>query len=290
MWDTFELYELQQIMRQKNRNFAECLNRLREGSWTDAAERHADISRLVRREGIPAPAAAPVMFRENKHVDECNPKALAALPGRAVELRAIDRADGTMEPELEARILALAAKKPARDTASLVQLLTLKQAAKVDMVTNLDTADWLTNGASGVVRLFCHDTNHDLYMVWVEFENESVGRQRRSALAGAYRLHPDADRRWTPVTRKSGHFWLSDSSNTGVTRQQFPLRLAHARTINRSQGLTFPLPLGAYADLRTSRSIAGLHYTACTRVTDEEGYTSRRTAASRQTRSWWTAK
>lgn len=45
----------------------------------------------------------------------------------------------------------------------------------------------------------------------------------------------------------------------------------HARTVNRAQGLTFPAPLGAFADLRTCKGIAGFHYTACTRVTEEDG-------------------
>ena len=57
--------------------------------------------------------------------------------------------------------------------------LKLKVGAKIMLTYNVDTFDCLTNGAFGEILGFKLDQNGNIQYVYVHFENEDCGRERR---------------------------------------------------------------------------------------------------------------
>ena len=86
--ELFKMFELQQIMRQRaSKQFAELLNRLREGNHTKE-----DITKLKERTIIETctnyPKDAPHLFIQNAEVNDFNNRAHNALSGTKYSIKA----------------------------------------------------------------------------------------------------------------------------------------------------------------------------------------------------------
>ncbi|KXZ41857.1 hypothetical protein GPECTOR_260g660 [Gonium pectorale] len=184
------MYELTEVMRTKNRDYALLLNRLRENALTDADDSHlqglvrppppldvqallgsrhgADASRTVT--DVPgtagdAPATCgdgaaasttPCRWICNTHAkcDAHNLDLMAELPGQAVEVRARDRVLSKESQGAEAKILDKAHRLKPADTSQLHLLLQLKLGMFVELTINVDVPDGLVHSADGIVRAF----------------------------------------------------------------------------------------------------------------------------------------
>lgn len=108
----FKTFELKQIMRQReSKNFAEMLNRLREGNHTKE-----DIvklkERLIADTSPDCPKDAPHLFIQNSKANDFNGRAHNALPGTKYSIRAHDSVIGTDSQELRDKILKQAPGDP----------------------------------------------------------------------------------------------------------------------------------------------------------------------------------
>ena len=110
------------------------------------------------------------------------------------------------------------------DTGGMEELLKVAMDARVMLRLNLDTSDGLSNGARGNVYdvTFRDD---EVHQIWVQFDKG--GQRWRDA-----HQHPDA----VAIERHTARFFGRDGQ--AVQRRQFPLRLAWAETIHKSQGQT----------------------------------------------------
>ena len=99
----FRMFELDEIMRQReSKEFAEILNRLREGKHTSS-----DLKKLKERcvQESCCPREAPCSFTQNALVDDYNEKVYDSFSGDKYEIKAQDSVIGTCSAELKEKIM-----------------------------------------------------------------------------------------------------------------------------------------------------------------------------------------
>ena len=130
--------------------------------------------------------------------------------------------------------------------------LCLKENARVMLTYNIDVPDGLSNGTTGVVRGFQKTENGDIRYIWVVFDDENAGeklRQKNRSLK-----HPFGNENVTPVAKCSFQYQLGKAERHDSTKAkviQFPLTLAFAYTIHKSQGGTIKPPTALVIDTDT---------------------------------------
>ena len=136
---------------------------------------------------------------------------------------------------------------------------------RYQITANIDVDDGLTNGAGCIVKKFQFLTSSRVpSIVWVQFDEPKIGHQTRIK----YREYftQDIPSTLTPI------FAIQRSFQTGkrqalVTRKQFPLAPAAAKTIHKTQGDTVN---EIVVDLGT-RTMTHSHYVAFSRVRNMSG-------------------
>ena len=203
--------------------------------WMLEAVRHnmvtAEIAQVFNETGArPAPADAITLATTNGTVTRINATALARLPGRVLTARAEINGEfgGRAYPADEA--------------------LELKVGAKVMFLRN-DTGEgggrWVNGSVGEVIKIA--DT------VWVELDGER--HEVRPAIWEKFRYT------YSPLTK-------SLRKDVVAEFHQFPLRLAWAVTIHKSQGKTYDR---AIVDLGNRSFAPGQTYVALSRITSLEG-------------------
>jgi len=93
LWEEFQSFELDEIMRQKNdKAFADALNRLSRGIMT-VEDIQMFKSREIRNTG-PPPSRCIHLFKDNKRVGEYNTSALNAIQEETAVFSALDICQG----------------------------------------------------------------------------------------------------------------------------------------------------------------------------------------------------
>lgn len=150
------------------------------------------------------------------------------------------------------------------------------------IITNLDIPDKLVNGTVGYLRRVDFasprrgidepGTSADTALLparlWLDFgENNEAGqltstkaRQTDSVLGG---ILPH----WVPIYKRTATFPVSRNSKICCHRETFPLNLARAMTIHKSQGSTFDTVVVAYDSTMSQQLV----YVALSRVKTLEG-------------------
>ena len=136
------------------------------------------------------------------------------------------------------------------DTGGLEMLLRLAVGAEVMLRKNLDVPDGLVNGAPGVVRHIDLHPGGEIDKVWISFE-----RGAGSKWQAAHQTFSVAIRRATAQ--------FKDKDGSKAERRQFPLVLAKACTIHKSQAATYHA--GVHARLDKHCEQAGQAYVALSR-------------------------
>jgi len=116
----------------------------------------------------------------------------------------------------------------------------------------------LVNGADGILKGYTKTEKLDV--LWIKFHEPHIGNRQANKLAYLYNSNTASD--WTPILRISNPISTSAKTSRLKIRKQFPIKLACARTIHRSQGLTLDnvsfQPVGIW--------IHGLVYTTLSHV------------------------
>ena len=101
-------------------------------------------------------------------------------------------------------------------------------------------------------------------ILWVEFENEIIGQKVRNVYKHLYKHAINC--KWTPIMSISKQFNVG-RKHIEVSRQQFPLRPAAAKTVHRSQGTT----VNNIVVNLSGRAFSHIHYVALSRVRSMDG-------------------
>lgn len=150
------MFELTEIMRQKgDRDFAEILNRLREGVQTDN-----DMSVLKKRQkGLMNKQTVdydtiPHLFTTNAEVNSHNMEAYSnASSENKCHISAIDYVTGDVSNDVKQKILTQVSDDPNK-TMGLVKDLYLVLDLPAEVCLNIDVVDGLTNGSPCLVKKF----------------------------------------------------------------------------------------------------------------------------------------
>ena len=264
LWmDNLKVFHLIKIIRQKDcAVFALLLNRLREGKHTKE-----DINllktRLINTDMFHPeyPFKLPHIYLSNKLVDSHNNLVYESSPSNSwVAVKALDVVLGDVPKVVKDRVKRSIPNKVTK-TMGLSLLYRSAIGLRNEISCNIDVEDGITNTAGCTLKAVgpVSDKGKIEYL-WVEFEDESVGRKCRSSNKQLY--DRGLKKTWTPIFKVKRQFPVGNYKSVLVKRQQFPLHLAAAKTCHRCQGATMR---AAVIDF-TGRSIPHGHYVALSRV------------------------
>jgi len=266
LWQTFSYDELTVNVRQHgDKEYANLLSNVRLGFISDEeynllntrriSPHHTDAATTediinTYYDLISAQQSPVILLPRTKQCGKVNAALLDRLESEVMDLTAIDTLDTVVDKHLLPKVQK-AYEKVDEDitrTAGLDKCLRVCAGARVMLKRNIDVEAGLVKGAVGVVTGF-HKNNADssiqICSVNVEFENA----------AGSVKIE-----------RQTSTFEVLKS--IFFTRKQFPLMLAFAITIHKSQGLSLKT---AIVDVGQNSFGSGMTYVALSRVTSLNG-------------------
>lgn len=212
--------ELTHIFRQKDEKFKKVLNRIRvnEAKFDDFV-----LLNARHRDNVGDNNSSIFLTTTNKNVKKINKENLENLEGKEVVFEAV--LTGKIREEFEKLKEQLAGKKISEsEFEDEVEIkfptnvfLKLKIGAQVMMIKNDSLKRWV-NGTVGVISRL---NNHD---IWVEIDGHS------------YKMEQET---WEDITYQYDAKRKEIKENIQGTFTQFPIKLAWAMTIHKSQGKTF---------------------------------------------------
>ena len=263
----FEMFELSQVMRQReDKDFAEILNRIREGKHTND-----DIKVLKERnlrlssEHPDYPITSTHLFSTNMAVDEHNQEIFRKSTNEKVQVKAIDIVLSDLSDYLKERLKKQIPNDPSK-TMGLYSVCSILKEAKYDLTTNVSVVDGMTNGAECIIKKIDYRVpgSSRPSIIWVLFQEQHIGNDYRREYSHLY--NRTVEKNWVPVLEVTRQFRKHQMQ---VLRRQFPLRPSAAKTIHHCQGDTLneavvDLPSSKrehmhYVALSRLRSISGLH-------------------------------
>jgi ATP-dependent DNA helicase PIF1 len=228
-----ELVELEKVYRQTDAAFIDLLNAIRNRSVDDGQIEHLN-SRLRPGYSPPDGEFAITLTSTNDLAAARNREMLAALPGRA------RRYEGLVEGEFDRSSL------PTEET------LELKPGAQVMLLTNDRRGRWVNGTIGRVTRIVRVKDEDDIVSVELP-DGERADLSPNTWELFRFRYEAEADR--------------IESESVG-SFTQYPLRLAWAVTIHKSQGKTFDRVV---IDIGRGAFAHGQVYVALSRCTSFDG-------------------
>jgi ATP-dependent exoDNAse (exonuclease V) alpha subunit len=233
-----QVLELTQVMRQGDQRFADLLRRVRVGHVDDEV-----LAVLGARVRAFDPDSAIRLVTHNAQCDNLNDAKLASLPGEEHTFRAKDTGQ---EPHLSA--LKKSCLSP--------EVLKLKVGARVMFTKNDLDGAWVNGSMGEVLGFGAHDEMDD--EVWAVDVRLSDGE--------IVSVQPVT---WGKKQWEGGGHEGAETLRQVASRTQYPLRLAWAITIHKSQGATMDrvsMDLGrtfapgqAYVALSRCRTLEGIN-------------------------------
>lgn len=237
-----EFLELEKVYRQKDEVFLSILNAIRNNTVTE--RELADLNKRYIPDFVPDKEFYIHLTTTNSLADSINRKRLHEIRGKEYSY------EGFLEGEFKEGDLP----------APLV--INIKIGSQVMLLNNDSSGRWINGSIGRVVDIERQKDEPDI--IWVELENKEV---------------VDI----TPYTWEMFEFTFDRDSKTIVsdvvgTFTQYPLRLAWAITIHKSQGLTFDRVI---IDIGRGTFSHGQLYVALSRCTSLEGLVLKRPVMKR---------
>ena len=233
-WDP----SLTEIMWQKNDDqWKEVLSRIRVCHHT-LADIEFIMTRQISQEESIKMIDIPHLFPTRDGVAEFNETVLQRTPGEITIVTAIDAPPSDITAAMQKLILAAAQNKDINSTGNLPYELAVKEGVLYDLTANVDVEDGMVNGAECHVRCIEKNPANESFpkCIWVEFIDSAVGRNLRRTWNTQKNVTIPST--WTPLFAIRRPFTVR--RNQRVTRTQFPLQVAAARTVHKSQSSTCP--------------------------------------------------
>jgi PIF1-like helicase/Helitron helicase-like domain at N-terminus/UvrD-like helicase C-terminal domain len=272
LWQQVKLYELTQIMRQKDDlTFAIALNNLGTGQLTEVDIALFKSRCIANLDGL-VPEDAIRLFRTNYMVDTYNEQKIRSSGNVGVKSMACDKAFGDASQVVKKRAEDIVAAMKTSDTYGLPRELTLKIDIRYMVTVNVDVEDGLVNGSAGILRHI--ETLTDVngiekpFRVWIDFGDENVGSSARQRFNGIMRSK-QIPTMLTPIECVTRAIATKNQKFIMVHRKQFPLVPAEGITGYKAQGQSYDIVyVGAtkgmsrkylYVAMSRARKAAGLY-------------------------------
>ena len=242
LWNLFKMYELTEVMRQKDDfYFATALNRMAAGCMTDA-----DIELMKSRElsaTLKPPNDCIRLFFTNKECQEYNDAVYSRLESEAAVSFAVDMVHGATSEQERTNILEYAKSLSTSDADGIPYQVKLKVGATYMVPINIDVADGIFNGTTGILQHIEYATTAEGIEIpiraYLDFQDPMIG----SSIRTKYRAHQQAlniQPHLTPIGLKKKVLSKSfTQNNVQIIRRQIPLIAADGITINKAQGSSF---------------------------------------------------
>lgn len=223
LWPRFQLYELTEIMRQRDdKLFAEALGRLAAGTLT-ADDIRLFNGRCYNEDELPEAGKQCIhLFSWNADVQSYNTKQInlkrnnVPEPLEFVHL-AFDRVLGTVTPQIMRRVKYTLNDIRAQEAGGLPGEIVLMVGLRYMITANIDVGDGLFNGASGVLR-FIEIVSQKAEAVYIEFDDPKVGAAARSKRAAIYEANRGVlSETWTPILRYKKTFNILERGSVTVS-------------------------------------------------------------------------
>ena len=263
LWSLFYIWELQEVVRQKNDlQFVEMLNRFRKRKKEDPilAEDIALLQQqLVDTDEDNYPFSAIHIFSTNNQLNIHNDLMINKLENEEsqITITAVDVCIDQGTHTTYKRKEPLSVKG-----ASLPAAITVAEGARVMVITNIDVSDGLTNGAMGTITSIIQGDKPlgQPAAICILFDNGKVGSEARKATPPPTHVNQNS----TVIQPQTEQIQTKPYQ---VTRHQYPLRLAWAVTIHKTQGMTTEKAVVSLDKI----FLAGQAYVALSRVTSLKG-------------------
>ena len=274
-WEPFQMYELTEIMRQRDdKTFAETLRKIGDLGIEFCSERQIELlnSRIFPSiEQIPEDTI--ILTHSNEAVKEFNKERIEKCGKEVVVNEACDYADGKDKNCKTAEYSIKSLKNISReDACGLPGTLLLVLGKKYQLTSNLKTSDGMANGNLGnLMKIIMHSktrkTNCAVKRVYLKFDDPSIGEMTRRA--NKHAAEDKAEKDWTVIECKDVTLKTSKNKNLKyeIKRSQLPLVESEAMTIHKSQGQTY----SSVAVNITKGMTQALLYVALSRATKLEG-------------------
>ncbi|KAK3922755.1 ATP-dependent DNA helicase, partial [Frankliniella fusca] len=220
LWHRFKVFKLTQIMRQN------CIRKLYS----------KDIEFFKSRTFPSVPTRKSLinavhLFAKNEDVDKFNKKASSNLKGKHYKAIASDVIRGSGSQLAKRQLLHCLHNSRHQDTMGIPSEILLKVNGKYMLSYNIDIDGGLCNGATATLKQIDFGRNTDgkkkPLRLWMEFDDIKTGQILRKKSESSTKLD-------TYLT----HSIDCENSKLKVNRKQFPILVAHAISIIKSQGLS----------------------------------------------------
>ena len=274
LWEKFSYIELTEIMRQKDdQKFALALNNFANCCLTED-DTNLFTSRIIQKDFYEnLPIKSIHLFSTNASVNAHNETVLNALTTEGFRFIAIDSLVGDTAGDITDKLSNVIKHLKVCDTQGLPYELFLKLGARYLMTVNNDIQDGLVNGATGLLKKIVYGTKSDSLervpcILWMEFDDPTVGKDKRAKSQHRYVKDNAIQRNWTPIGLETRRFQRGRGvSSYKIVRKQFPFIVAEALTIHKSQGDTYDCVV-VHIELRMLRNAL---YTALSRAKSASG-------------------
>lgn len=180
----------------------------------------------------------PHLYTTRKEVAEFNATVFeGAFMGRKTTVEAIDSIAGDLSSEIKEKILSKIPLDSSK-TKGLSKFLNLAEDLPGELSINVDVSDGLTNGTPCIIKKLDYRVyaSERCSIVWVLFTSSDIGKKCRVQFSHLY--NSDIHLLWTPILEVTRKFQYNYYNSFQITRRQFPVALASAKTVHKAQGCT----------------------------------------------------
>ena len=201
------MFELSEVMRQReDKEFAEILNRVREGNHTEAyievlKERILNIS----PQHPDYPISLTHLFSTNMAVDQHNHDVFQKSSNEKVDIKAIDIVLGDLSDDLKERLKKQIPNDPSK-TMGLYSVCSILKEAKYDLTTNVSVLDGMTSGAECIIKKIDYrvEGSSRPSIIWVLFQEQHIGNDYRREYS--YLYNQSIEKMWVPILEVKRQF------------------------------------------------------------------------------------
>ena len=177
LWqENFNFHELKHIVRQKDQQFAQLLNRVRKAQITDDDESTLK-QRVTTLDNPEHFTDALHVYGTNHQSDQYNATMLEKLTTHKHIIRSSDITKDRHTHQVQ---LSLEGMKRT-DTGGLSGTLTVAENAFVRLTSNIDVADGLANGIRGIIRSIVTNDQGFVTAILVRFDDTKVGQKAKTS-------------------------------------------------------------------------------------------------------------